>query len=220
MKVKDYIFEIKRRKKEAFNSNKTHLIIRAGDLHTECGTKGSPSLIQCCSAMKQCMLSGDKIICNKENKSGASAALTINYSVIDMGNRKSINSLKKRGRPVGSKNEKKERVPIDCMIIDVNLCFENWMNKNRIKYKTYDDIFLIDDTYGLWVIAKYREESPRERFITALKVIKDEHYKCSVLFRDSLESREFWNNMSETTIERLNLTALFISTDGSVIQIS
>lgn len=219
MKVKDYIFEIKRRKQEAFKNNETHLIIRAGDLHSEYGTKGSPSLIQCCSAMKQCMLSGDKIISNKENKSGASAALTINYSVIDMGNRKSINCLKKRGRPVGSKNVK-ERVSNNRKIINVNLCVENWMNKNRIRYKSYNDIFLIDDTYGLWVIAKYREENPRERFITALKVIKDEHYKCSVLFRDSLESREFWNNMSETTIERLNLTALFISTDGSVIQIS
>lgn len=216
MRVKDYILEINKRKQEAFNRNETHLIIRAGDLHSECGTKGYPSLIQCCSAMKQCMLSGDKITNNKENKSGASAVLTIDYSVINMKERKSISNIKKRGRPVGSKNVKKKSVYDDHKIVDENRCVENWFIKNRIKYKTYDDIFLIDDTYGLWVIAKYKEESPAERFITSLKVIKNEHYKCSIIFRDSLKTREFWNSMSEETIERLNLSALFISDDGLI----
>lgn len=220
MRVKDYILEINGRKQKALEKNETYLIIRAGDLHSECGTKGMPSLIQCCSAMKQCMLSGDTILFNKENKTGASAALTIKYSVIDMSIRKSINCIKKRGRPAGSKNVKKEKIPCNNEILDINECIVNWMNKNRMRYKIFDDIFLIDDTYGLWVIAKYKEEDPSERFISSLKVIKDEHYKCSVLFKDSLNTRKFWNSMSEETIERLNLSALFISQDGSVIQMS
>lgn len=217
IKVKDYITEINRERQEALQNNKTDIIIKAGDLHTRYGDKKTPSLVQCCSAMKQCMLAGDEIICNKENKTGASTALTIKYHLQDLEKRKPAMPLKKRGRPVGAKNKHKEHKVSDSMNVDeINRNVERWMKKEHMRYETYEDIFKINDTYGLWVIAKYKEEPDNERFLNTLRLIKDDTHKCTVVFRDIKSSRDFWNQMSEEVLYRLNLTALFVANDGVV----
>lgn len=220
MGIKDYITEINRERQEALQNNKADIIIKAGDLHARCGDKKTPSLVQCCSAMKQCMLAGDEIICNKENKTGASAVLTIKYHLQDMEHRKPALPSKKRGRPAGAKNKHKEHKIPDSMNVDeINRNVERWMKKEHMRYETYEDIFKINDTYGLWVIAKYQEEPDNERFLNALKLIKDDTHKCTVVFRDIKSSREFWNLMSEEVLYRLNLTALFVADDGAVTYI-
>lgn len=101
IKVKDYIMEINRQKEEAAGTNKT-LTIRAGDLHSKLRDKTSPSLVQCCSALRQCMLRGDEILRDKENKTGASAELTIRYDLRDLDKREKLFEEPKRGRPKGS----------------------------------------------------------------------------------------------------------------------
>lgn len=217
IKVKDYITEINRERQEALQNNKADIIIKAGDLHARCGDKKTPSLVQCCSAMKQCMLAGDEIICNKENKTGASAALTIKYHLHDMEHRIPAMPLKKRGRPAGAKNKYKEYKLSDSMNVDeINRNVEEWMKKEHIRYETYEDIFKINDTYGLWLIAKYKEEPDNERFLNTLRLIKDDTHKCTVVFKDMKHSREFWNQMSEEVLYQLNLTALFVADDESV----
>lgn len=217
IKVKDYITEINRERQEALQNNKADIIIKAGELHARCGDKKTPSLVQCCSAMKQCMLAGDEIICNKENKTGASAALTIKYHLQDMEYRKPALPLKKRGRPAGAKNKQKEVQLSDSMNVDeINRSIEGWMRKEHIKYEVVEDIFKINDTYGLWIIAKYQEESDNERFLNTLKLINDDTHKCTVVFKDIKHSRNFWNEMSEEVLYRLNLTALFVADDGTV----
>lgn len=217
IKVKDYITEINRERQEALQNNKADIIIKAGDLHARCGDKKTPSLVQCCSAMKQCMLAGDEIICNKENKTGASVALTIKYHLQDMDNRDPAMPLKKRGRPAGAKNKHKEHIPFNGMIEDeINRTVEGWMKKEHMRYESFEGIFKINDTYGLWIIAKYKEESDNERFLNTLRLIKDDTHKCTVVFRDIKSSREFWNKMSEEVLYRLNLTALFVADNGTV----
>lgn len=218
IKVKDYILEIDRKKQEAFENDKTQLVIRAGDLHSELGTKGSPTLIQCCSAMKQCMLEGDEIIFTKENKSGVSSSLTIKYNVIDMTNRKSINSVKKRGRPAGRKNTHSSEDKKIADTQEVNLCIENWMRKERMRFDIQEDHYLVNDSYGLWVIPKYIDTCESDNFLRSIRLLSDEHYKCSVIFKDTKESRLFWNTMSESVIDRLNMTALFVSRNKNVLQ--
>lgn len=243
VKIKDYILEINRQKQEALDNNETYLVIRAGDLHSKCGTKGSPTLIQCCSAMKQCMLIGDEITYNKENKSGVSADLTIQYNVEHMEERENVHIVKKRGRPAGSKNSVKEVTPASKTSIspktsthhekslnttvpeiptlntnDPNSCVEYWMKTERIKYEALDEMYLIKDPYGLWAIPKYRNESASDRFLCSIKMITEEHYKCSIIFKESRDAHRFWESMSEEVIERLNLSALFIAKDGSVSQ--
>lgn len=217
IKIKDYITEISRERQEALQNNKADIIIKAGELHARCGDKKTPSLVQCCSAMKQCMLAGDEIICNKENKTGASAALTIKYHLQDMEYRKPALPLKKRGRPAGAKNKQKEGQLSDSMKADeINRNVEGWMRKEHIKYEAFEDIFKINDTYGLWIIAKYQEEPDNERFLNTLKLINDDTHKCTAVFKDIKHSRNFWNEMSEEVLYRLNLTALFVADDGTV----
>lgn len=99
-KVKDYITAINQKKKKALLEDQENLIINAGELHAECGEKKSPSLIQCCSAMRQCMLTGDEIIQNKENKSGASTTLTVSYDLMNMQERKKHFHLRKEEDPL------------------------------------------------------------------------------------------------------------------------
>lgn len=215
IKVKDYITEINRERQEALQKNKSEIIIKAGEMHARCGDKKTPSLVQCCSAMKQCMLEGDEIICNKENKTGASAALTIKYYLQDMEYRNPALPLKKRGRPVGVKNKQKEHKLSDSMNVDeINRHVEDWMRKEHIRYEAFGDIFKINDAYGLWIIVKYKEEPDNDRFLNTLKLITEDTQKCTVVFKDIKSSRKFWNQMSEEVIYRLNLTALFVADDG------
>lgn len=217
IKVKDYITEINRERQEALQNNIADITIKAGDLHARYGDKKTPSLVQCCSAMKQCMLVGDVVICNKENKTGASAALTIKYHLQDMEHRKPALPLKKRGRPAGAKNKHKEHILSDCInVAEINRIVEGWMKKEHMRYDDFEDIFKINDTYGLWIIVKYQEEPDNERFLNTLRFIKDDTHKCTVVFRDIKSSREFWNQMSEEVLYRLNLTALFVADNGTV----
>lgn len=218
IKVQDYILEINKRKKEAFENGFIDLTIRAGDLHSDCGTKGSPTLIQCCSAMRQCMLEGDEIVFTKENKSGVSAALTIKYNVTDIANRKSINSVKKRGRPPRKSNmltEPKEK----CFDVqDVNHCIENWIRKEKMRYETSENNYIIKDSYGLWLVPKYTEKSHAENFLELLKQLNEDHYKCSIIFKDTKETHLFWNSISEAVKEKLNMSAFFVAENKEVYQ--
>lgn len=187
VKVKDYTAEIYRQKQEMIQHGKTHLIIKAGELHAACGDKKIPSLIQCCSAMRQCMLMGDEILFNKENKTGASSALMIKYDLQNMENRELALPLKKRGRPVGAKNKQKDNIPvknINAVANEINLHVENWMKKEHIRYESCEDVFLIHDSYGLWMISKFRNEPAEERFLNTLKWIKEDTHKCTVIFED------------------------------------
>lgn len=218
IKIQDYIIEINKRKEEAVRKGLTHLTIRAGNLHSEYGTKGSPTLIQCCSAMRQCMLEGDEIIYTKENKSGVSAALTITYNVIGMENRKSINSVKKRGRPPREGSVATEHKEACLDVQEVNHCSQEWLRKERIRCEVSENSFLIKDIYGLWLIPKYTEKSDSERFLESLKQLRDEHYKCSVIFKDTKEAHFFWNSISESVKEKLNLSALFVKDSKKVYQ--
>lgn len=217
LKVKDYILEIDRRKQNALEDGKTHLIIQAGNLHSEFGKKGSPTLNQCCSAMKQCMLEGDEIIFEKENKSGISSALTIKYDV-NISGRKSISSVKKRGRPAGKKSFHTEVNKKNDDPQNINMCIENWMKKEKMKYSVLGNQYLINDSYGLWIIPKYIDKCDGEKFIESIKLIRDEHYKCSIIFKNTKEAHFFWNTMSESVIERLNITALFVSDNKQIFQ--
>ena len=214
IKVKDYILEINRQKQEMLEKNESYLILKAGELHAKCGTKGSPTLIQCCSAMKQCMLEGDQIIYDRENKSGVSAALTIKYNILDMSKRQSLHTVRKRGRPVGSKNRNKIDVPSNGITNEINLSVENWMRKEKIKYEELDNKYLIKDPYGLWIIPKYNNESASERFLSSINMIDENFYKCSIIFKSTKDEHDFWKSISEEVIERLNLTALFVAKDG------
>lgn len=218
IKVKDYILEINRQKQEMFEKNESYLILKAGELHAKCGTKGSPTLIQCCSAMKQCMLEGDQIIYDKANKSGVSVALTIKYNVLDMSKRQSLHTVRKRGRPAGSKNRNKIDVPSNGITNGINLFVENWMRKEKIKYEELDNKYLINDPYGIWIIPKYDNGTASERFLSSITLINEDFYKCSIIFKDTKDAHDFWESMSEEIIERLNLTALFVAKDGSVSQ--
>lgn len=219
VKVKDYIAEINRQKQEAIQHGKTHLIIKAGELHAACGDKKTPSLIQCCSAMRQCMLMGDEILFNKENKTGASTALMIKYDLQNMENRGPALPLKKRGRPAGIKNTPKESDPLKSMTTDeheINLHVENWMRKEHIRYESCEDVYLIHDAYGLWMIAKYREETADKRFLNTLRLIKETTHKCTLALKDTKSNRDFWNGMSEEVLFRLNFTVLFVTKNGTV----
>lgn len=218
IKVQDYITEINKRKKEALENGLTHLTIRAGDLHSACGTKGSPTLIQCCSAMRQCMLEGDEIIYTKENKSGVSAALTIQYSTIDMENRKSINSVKKRGRPSRNSTMIPEHKAECLNVEEVNQCVENWMRKERMRCEVLGNSYLIKDAYGIWMIPKYTDKSNSDKFLESLKQLSEDHYKCSVIFKDTKNAHLFWNSISEAVKEKLNMSALFVAEDQEVYQ--
>ena len=46
------------------------------------------------------------------------------------------------------------------------------MRRHRMKFENYQDAYLIDDSYGYWIIAKYQEESERDRFIHSLQVME------------------------------------------------
>lgn len=220
-KVKDYIAAINQKKKKALLEDQENLIINAGELHAECGEKKSPSLIQCCSAMRQCMLTGDEIIQTKENKRGASTALTVSYDLMNMQERKKAFPSKKRGRPSGISNtglsSKKDTFILDENV--ANMCIENWMKRNRIKYESYEDLFLANDGYGIWIIIKYRNKKENELFIKALQLIAEDTHKCTVVFKNTKKSRHFWNEISEEVKDRLNLTALFIENDETVLHI-
>lgn len=317
VKIKDYIIEIKRQQTAALETGSSSIVIRAKELHAKCRSKDAPSLIQCCSAMKQSMLQGDEILLDKACKTGASTSLTIRYYLHDLDtrtplyvpkkkgrpakakdpeaeiseksseeqvagapkrrgrpagsknkktleklanseaeqqdtipaapkkrgrpagskNKKTLETLvtnvqdaepapllipKKRGRPAGSKNRKtlleEETIELTPKDKSLNALFEDWMRTERLKYESFEHTYIIDDAYGLWMITKYQDGSDSERFLSSLKMINEDIHKCSILYKDTKSARDFWNEMPEEVIDRLNLSAFFITEDGSVSQ--
>ena len=107
-RVSDYVKAIQKMKLEAGNQNKTELIIRAGDLHSQVN-KGTPTLVTCCMAMKKMMLEDDEFLKNPENKSGASANLTIKYQLHDLEHRLPLLRPKQRGRKKGVQMKRKKK---------------------------------------------------------------------------------------------------------------
>lgn len=212
VRVKDYLIEIENQKQEAVKQGKSELILKARELHAKCKAEDAPSLIQCCAAMRQSMLEGDEIINNKVNKSGASVVLTIRYKLENMETRAKCFQPHRRGRPAGSKNKSNKILNA----LEINESFEHWMRRHRMKFENYQDAYLIDDSYGYWIIAKYQEESERDRFIHSLQVMGENTYKCSVLFKDTKRAHNFWEGMSEEVIDRLNLSAFFIDDHAKI----
>ena len=228
VRVIDYINEIHDQKQKALENGESSLTIQAGKLHAKCRAKKSPSLVQCCSAMKQCMLEGDEITQDKECKSGASTVLTICYQLENMENRAPKFAPKRKGRPAGSLNKKiitkKDELinPFEIKGLDedqrINLLVENWMKKEKLRYENFQNAYFIDDAYGLWIIPKFKEGSNNDRFMSSITMIREDIHKCSIIFKDNESTREFWKQMSEEVIDRLNLTAFFVTRDGMVYQ--
>lgn len=224
IKVKDYIEEINHRKQAELALGKHELIIRAGDLHAKCKNQNAPSVVQCCSAMRQCMLEGDEILYDKPSKTKASMALTIRYDLQNLSTRKAMNIIK-RGRPSGAKNkiQKPEQAPqVQACTQEheeaINRCFELWAKNERVRLQEQGNVYVVDDAYGIWKIVKYRPETADLRFLHAISEIDEDTNKCSILFQDDASSRAFWNGFSDEVKERLNLTAFFVSAIGAVDQ--
>lgn len=102
---------------------------------------------------------------------------------------------------------------------DVNSSIENWMRKEKLRYESQDDMFIIYDSYGKWVIPKYRYEHVTDNFFFALKTMKHKFYKCTVIFRETKEAHELWDSLPEEVIERLNLSVLLVAENGTVTQL-
>lgn len=70
---------------------------QAGDSYLECSAKelmgklneGNATLITCCSAMRQCMLSGDEMIVAPTGKKNVSTKMKIRYYLNDLDSRES-----------------------------------------------------------------------------------------------------------------------------------
>lgn len=78
---------------------------QTGDSYLECSAKelmgklneGNATLITCCSAMRQCMLSGDEMIVAPTGKKNVSTKMKIRYYLNDLDSRESAYIPKKRG---------------------------------------------------------------------------------------------------------------------------
>lgn len=211
IKVKDYIDTIELLKQKAINDGKKSIIIHAKKLHGSFPNQKTPTLIQCCSAMRQCMLEGDKVVQDKNNKCGASSSLKIMYDLNNLEKRRKSNPFAgKRGRP--KKINQKE-----ILEDNINEIFEKWMIKQKYVYKDCGNHYLIDDYYGIWLIQKYKANI-QETFITMLTLFQDIH-RCSMILPDEKESYYFYNKLPEDLIDRLYMGVFIVKNENQVIKL-
>lgn len=213
-RVSDYVKAIQKKKLEAGNQNKTELIIRAGDLHSQVN-KGTPTLVTCCMAMKKMMLEDDEFLKNPENKSGASANLTIKYQLHDLEHRLPLLRPKQRGRKKGVQMKKKEEAKSS-----VQITLEEWLAKIPLSFTENKGTFDVQGTYGIW---KIKVAVPRGRrpfdlddvVYSLLKYADEKTDKYSVCMNDSKENRRQWEHISPVLRKKMNITAIFVK-NGNV----
>lgn len=215
-KVQDYAKEIKMRKKEALENKQTEIVIRAGDLHRQIN-KGTPTLVTCCMAMKKLMLEEDSFVENPENKSGASANLTIRYLVHDVEQRKPMFTNKQRGRKKGCKLEKKEEKKSS-----IQESLEHWLQELQLPYEIKHQLVVVNGAFGAWNI-RIASARGRRSFIldevvfSLLKYADESTNKYSVCMNASKENRKDWERISPVLKQKMNITALFIK-DNEIIE--
>lgn len=215
-KVQDYVKAIKKLKEEALETNQTEIVIRAGDLHRQVN-KGTPTLVTCCMAMKKMMLEDDSFVKNPENKSGASAHLTVRYQVKDLAHRLPLFSSKQRGRKKGFKLEKKEEKKSS-----VQETIEQWLKDSGFSYEIDRQLILVSHASATWkirvAIARGRRAFELDDIVFSLLKYADEATdKYSICMNASKDNMKDWDRISPVLREKMNLTALFVK-DGIVTE--
>ena len=137
---------------------------RKGDAYLECSAKelmgklneGNATLITCCSAMRQCMLSGDEMIVAPTGKKNVSTKMKIRYYLNDLETRESAYVPKKRGRKTGStlkktpglkRNPKTGKMEAKFNKAYMTQSLQNWLDKKKLTYEELEDAYLVTDSH-------------------------------------------------------------------------
>lgn len=215
-KIIDYKAEIQRLKEEAIAKGKSKIIVSAGKLHKAVNKGPAPTLIQCCSAIKQSMLEGDKIIDEPETKTGASAYLKVRYDLTDVDQRCSYFTPKRRGR---KKIMYDENVKVNRAFMNEHLA--NWLLVYNLASTVYDNEYRVAGTYGDWkIILGYdrpgRKQSFHDKLFYVLNHMDHETNKYSLLVEDTVMNKKLWHETSAILKQKLNLSMLFINKAGHI----
>ena len=132
---------------------------QAGDSYLECSAKelmgklneGNATLITCCSAMRQCMLSGDEMIVAPTGKKNVSTKMKIRYYLNDLDSRESAYIPKKRGRKAGStlkktpglkRNPKTGKLEAKFNKAYMTQSLQTWLDKKKLTYEELEDAYM------------------------------------------------------------------------------
>lgn len=215
-KIIDYKTEIKRLKKEAIAKGKNKIIVSAGKLHKAVNEGPAPTLIQCCSAIKQSMLEGDKIIDEPVTKTGSSAHLKVRYDLKDLDQRDSYFTPKRRGR---KKLIYDENVKVNKAFMIEHL--EIWLLSYNLDMKVYENEYRVRGVYGDWkIMLGYdrpgRKQSFHDKLFYVLNHVDNETDKYSLLIEDTVMYRKMWHDISEVLKKKLNLSVMFMNKAGQI----
>lgn len=219
-KTKDYVDYLEQRFNEAEKEQLEYIEILAKELHEALSEK--PTLPTCCSAMRRVMREGDEILADTDNASGSSTKLRIRYCITDRKNRTFVNLPKRRGRPIGYKQEKKPNsVKKEQLHLSLEEAIISHLKDCEISYEIKDHTILAQGEYGIWKIyIDYAKKGPKNGFtkkiFDLLVQFDDTAEKSSLLIMSNPVYEKEWLKLSDTVKQKLNLTLLKCTPHGKI----
>lgn len=219
-KTKDYVDYLEQRFSEAEKEQLEYIEILAKELHEALSEK--PTLPTCCSAMRRVMREGDEVLADTDNASGSSTKLKIRYCIANRKNRTCVNLPKRRGRPVGYRQEKKLKpLKKEQQHISLEEAIVSHLKNCEISYEIKDHTILAQGEYGIWKIyIDYAKKGPKNGFtkkiFELLVQFDDTAEKSSLLIMSNPVYEKEWLKLSDTVKQKLNLTLLKCTPHGKI----
>ncbi len=211
---------------------------QAGDSYLECSAKelmgklneGNATLITCCSAMRQCMLSGDEMIVAPTGKKNVSTKMKVRYYLNDLGSRESAYIPKKRGRKAGStlkknpgfkRNPKTGKLEAKFNKAYMTQSLQTWLDKKKLAYEEQEDAYLVQTPEGKWLIeVDYEKRGKKQTFnskmYSLIKRMNPDIVKYSIMMESKISSKQEWKQLSDYMKSRLGISLIFVNHQGKV----
>ena len=222
--IKDYLYALEEKKKEAKEAGLEEIEISSKALHQQISPNHA-TMPTCCQAMYKVTLEGDEIIKTPKGTTGYGSHLIIRYKCNDL-DREQCFPNKKRGRPSKSDEEKlaAKKAKMKRNTEDLNNILKLWLNEKGYTFSEERNELIANNGDKKWIIniqgvKRGRKQTLPNKISELMTRIEDSNTYYSIAFNDTSLTRKQWSEISDVVKEQLKLSVLLADKQGNILEI-